>query len=142
MNLRPWLAVSVVLVGSGCHSVRPLWEPEEFLARAKPAVVYVRHRDLPPMAIAHPRLTGDTLRGTHPESNRPIAVAWADVMDVYARRLNSTRTVFAVTGVTLVSGLMLFAFLEDASGRLSDPCEFPTTAYEHDRDLDCGGPVR
>jgi hypothetical protein len=133
------MAAAFLAVTSGCHSVGPLWQPEEFLARAKPDVVYVRYRERPniAMAVANPRLTGDTLHGTQVDNNRPVALVWADVLDVYARRLNSTRTVFAVSGLTLLSAITVYAFAQHANGDIFIPCEVMVTAYEHDRDLEC-----
>lgn len=138
MIARLVLGVGAVLAAAGCHSVRAVWEPEAFLARSKPALVYVRYGDHPAIAVANPRLVGDTLRGTEPDGS-PVAVPWDDVRDVYARRLHGARTMFAVSSVTLLSAITVYAFVQGANGNLVVTCETPaSSAYEHDRDVECG----
>jgi hypothetical protein len=136
MTARIALAALLLATG-GCHTVRPLWEPEEFLARSKPPLVYVVQRDHPvTLALAHPRLTGDTLRGTD-GSGRPVALPWDDVLDVYARRLHGGRTVFVVTSITLVSATAVYAFVQKANGNVYTPCEFLPSSHQHDQDGEC-----
>ncbi len=139
MTARISLAALLLTTG-GCHTVRPLWEPEEFLTRSKPPLVYVVQRDRPvTLAIANPRLTGDTLRGTDARG-QPVAVPWDDVMDVYARRLHGGRTLFVVTGITLVSATAVYAFVQHANGSVYDPCQFVPSAHQYDTDGECLSP--
>lgn len=133
------MVATFLLATLGCYGVRPLWKPEEFLARAKPAMVYVRQRNRPAIPIANPRLTGDTLRGTGLDGS-VVAVAWSDVMDVHARRFDGTRTVLAVSSMTLLSGLMVAFFLQAGNGTFDPPCDLPPIAYEHDLDPECAQP--
>lgn len=139
MRSRFLIVATFLLATLGCYRVRPLWKPEEFLARAKPDVVYVRQRNRPVIPIAYPRLAGDTLRGTGLDGGA-VAVAWSDVMDVQARRFDGTRTVFAVSGMTLLSGFMVSAFLQAGNSRFHPPCDLPAIAYEHDLDPECAQP--
>lgn len=133
------LLAALAVSTAGCHAVRPLWEPEEFLARARPPLIYVVQRDRPlTVAISNPELVGDTLRGTA-ANGAPVAVPWSDVLDVYARRLHGTRTLFAISSLTLVSAISVYALVQRANGAFMVVCvDLPTTAYEHDRDVECG----
>lgn len=139
MRSRFLIVATFLLATPGCYRVRPLWQPEEFLARAKPAMVHVRQRNQAAVSIANPRLTGDTLRGTGLNGGA-VAVAWSDVMDIYARRFDGTRTLFAVSSMTLLSGLVLYAFVQDANGSFGPPCDYPPSAYEHEFDPECARP--
>jgi hypothetical protein len=123
-----------------------VWQPEEFLAHAKPAEVQVRlrnasqMRNVPPIFVANPHLIGDTLRGTGLDGGS-VALAWADVVDVYARQLDSKRTVIGVAGVTLLSGLVVYAFVQDADGAPGpSTCIIPPGSYDHDLDDECSRP--
>lgn len=131
------LLLTLGLATAGCHAVRPLWEPEAFLARSQPDMIWVVQRDrAQTVAVAHPRLSGDTLRGTAPDG-APVALPWADVLDVYARRLHGTRTFFAVSSVTLLSTITLYALLQNAAGTEYLPCVRPTTSHQYDTDGEC-----
>jgi hypothetical protein len=133
-------AAAFVSVSAGCYQVRPVWQPEAYLAHSKPEVVYLRLRNVPPIFVANPHLTGDTLRGTGPDGGS-VAVAWGDVLDVYARQLHSTRTVFAVSGVTILSGLLVYSFAQNADGDAGPSlCELPAGSYDHDLDPECSRP--
>ena len=141
------LAATALLATVGCYRVSPVWAPEEFLAQAKPAEVQVRlrnaslMRNVPPISVANPRLIGDTLRGTGIDGGS-VALAWADVVDVYARQLDSKRTVIGVAGMTLLSGLVVYAFVQDSDGSFDDDvCAIPIGgSYDHDLDPECSRP--
>ena len=146
MRRRLLMVATVLLATVGCYGVRPVWSPEEFIAHAKPAEVHVRLRNVsplrnvPPISVANPRLIDDTLRGTGLDGGS-VAVAWADVVDVYARQLDGTRTVFAVSGVTLLSGLVVYALVQESAGNFDDDvCSIPPGSYDHDLDPDCSRP--
>jgi hypothetical protein len=123
MSLRPVMAV-VLLATAGCTSVRPLWEPEEFLARAKPSLVYVTQRDRVTVAIANPSLVGDTLRGTAPGEGRAVAVPWDQVVDVAAPRIHTGRTALVISGVTVFSALAVYAFVQSSNGNNDWYCDY------------------
>src|SRR5262245_23500529 len=102
MRTRLLLAATVLSATAGCYKVKPVWEPEAFLAHSKPEVVYLLMRDIPPITVANPRLVGDTLLGTRPEGGA-VAVKWADVVDMYASQIDGTATAFSVASVTILS---------------------------------------
>ena len=145
MRTRALVAAAVISATVGCYKVRPVWEPEEFLAHANPEVVYVRTSDprqlhKPPTWVAQPRLTGDTLRGTG-ENGGSVAVAWADVMDVYAKQIDGTRTAAAVIGMSIFTGLIVYSLVQNADGEYPPPCSVPGGSYDHDRDPECSRPI-
>ena len=137
--------MAVISATVGCYKVKPVWEPERFLAHANPDVVYLRMSDprlahKPPTWVAQPRLTGDTLRGTA-ENGGAVAVAWADVVDVYAKQIDGTRTVAAVIGMSILSGLIVYSLVQTADGEYLPPCTYPSGSYDHDRDAECSRPT-
>lgn len=145
MRTRALVAAACISATVGCYKVRPVWEPEAFLAHANPEVVYVRTSNprrahLPPTWVAQPRLTGDTLRGTG-EDGGSVAVAWADVMDVYARQIDGTRTAAAVIGMSIFTGLIVYSLVQNADGEYPPPCSVPGGSYDHDRDAECSRPI-
>jgi hypothetical protein len=138
MKARFVAAAAIMLAPAACKSVRPLWEPEEFLARAKPSLVYVTQRDRVTMAIVNPSLVADTLRGTAFGEDRPVAVPWDQVVDVAARRIHGGRTALMITGVTVVSALTVYAFVQGSSGHSSWYCDYNTPALDGAGAPTCG----
>lgn len=140
MRMRFVMAATALSAAVGCYRVKPVWEPEQFLNHAKPEVVYLRMRDVPPIAMDNPRLIGDTLHGTRPEGGA-VAVAWSNVLDVYAKQIDGTRTAFAVTGMTIVSGLIVYSLVQNSGGDFGPSlCELPAGSYDHDLDPECSRP--
>jgi len=141
--MRFLVAATVLMASAGCYRVKPVWEPEQFLAHAKPDVVYLRMRAVPPVGMLNPRLEGDSLRGSGLESGRPVSVAWADVVDVYAKQIDGTRTAFGVASMTILSGLVIYAFVQSSDGSFeTDDCQIPAGSYDHDLDPECSRPQR
>ncbi len=145
MGTRFLTAATVALATVGCYGVRPVWSPEEYLAQSKPAEVHVLLktvspvRKVTPITVANPRLVGDTLHGTGLDGGS-VAVAWADVVDVYARQLDSKRTAFAVSGTALLSGLIVYALVQESHGSFEADCIIPAGSYDHDLDPECSKP--
>ena len=137
MRTRLLIATTVLSAAAGCYRVKPVWQPEAFLAQTKPEVVYLRMRDIPPITVANPRLIGDTLLGTRLEGGE-VAVKWTDVVDVYASQIDGTATAFSVASVTILSGLVVYALLQGADGSVQQNlCVIPPGSYDHDLDPEC-----
>jgi hypothetical protein len=75
-------------------------------------------------AVAHPRISGDTVHGTTIGGTEPIAVPLRQVQRMATVRLNRTRTAFLVGGITIVGALMTYTVLTHAAGDGSQACDY------------------
>jgi hypothetical protein len=110
----------------GCSSLQPVREPAHFITQTKPAVVYVTHRSRAVLVIAHPRISGDTVHGTWPDQPRPIAVPLSQVQSIEAVRRDGKRTAMLVAGLTILSGVGVYALVQNANGRDDWTCDYNT----------------
>jgi hypothetical protein len=63
MVARPVASLILSLAAVGCATVRPVPNPEQFIATSAPDVVYVTHVNGAVLTITHPRVSGDSLLG-------------------------------------------------------------------------------
>ena len=98
--------------------------PVNFIPDTRPAVVYLWDDNGVPQAVANPHLSGDTVHGTVLGGSRPIAVPLSEVQRVSTVRVNRGRTAFLIGGLTVVSGLITYAVLAQASGDDSGFCDY------------------
>lgn len=124
MVARRVTAAGILAASVACSHVREVFEPARFIAEKKPPVVYITQRSRAVVAIANPRVSGDTVFGTLPGDNSPVAVPFSQVHSVAATRLDAARTALLATGVTLASALAAYAFFGTASGRSNWYCDY------------------
>ena len=114
MVLRRAAALGLVALTVGCASVREVFKPAEFISAKHPQVVYVTQRSRTVVAIANPRISGDTVFGTVAGDTRPVAVSFNDVYSVSASRMDGART--ALLAVGFVAGTALAAYIFTTTG--------------------------
>jgi len=99
-------------------------EPARFITEASPTVVYVTHHSRAVIVIANPRVSGDTVHGTYAGDTRPVAVPLSQVQSVEAIRRDGGRTAVLIGGVTLLAGIAVYAFVQEAKGHNDWTCDW------------------
>lgn len=135
MTLRPAVS-ALLLAATGCASVQPLWQPEQFIAAKSPDVVYVTARDQLVTAVTAPRVSGDTLYGVAQADHRQVAIP-LDQVGVSARRVHAGRTALLVAGITGFTGLAALALLTSGESRDDWVCDYSVDA----REMNGGAPI-
>src|SRR6266568_4037764 len=92
-RLNAWLA-PVLLSAIGCASLQPVRDPAQFIPQHLPARVWVVTTNNATLAVAQPRIDGDTLRGTWEGRSAPLAVPLRDIERVEAVQRDKTRRSF------------------------------------------------
>lgn len=116
--------MALILGTTGCSSLQPVQAPAEFIAAARPPVVFVTHRNRALIVIANPRVAGDTVYGTWFGETRPVALPLSHVQSVAARQRDRKRTVLLVAGLTVLSGTAVYAFVQSANGHNDWHCDY------------------
>ena len=98
--------------------------PVNFIPDTRPAVVYLWDDNGVPQAVANPRLSGDTVHGTVLGGSQPVAVPLSEVQRVSTIRVNRSRTVFLIGGLTVMSALVTYAVIAQVSGDDSGFCDY------------------
>lgn len=139
MTIRPVVTTLVVAVVTGCASVQPLWQPEQFIAAKSPDVVYVTTRNQLVTVVADPRVSGDTLYGVAQSDHRQVAIP-LDQVGVSARRVHAGRTALLVAGITGFTGLAAMALLTSGQTRDDWVCDYSVDAREQNGGAPICGP--
>ena len=121
--MSPRAAVALLaLAALGCQSLQPV--PLRYITETKPAVVYVADGFGVVTTVANPRLSGDTVVGTVPGGNRPVALPLREVQRVSTVRLNRGRTAMLIAGVVAAGAFTAYAVLSDAGERSDFTCDY------------------
>lgn len=137
LNARRVLAVFTLVATTGCMSLRPVWDPGQYIAEHKPDVVYVMKGRQAVLTIANPRVSGDTVLGTLLGESEPVALPLSEIQNIGTVRFNGGRTALLVGGVASLGALAAFAFLSNANGRSTWACDYNEPTEDHERDP-CG----
>jgi hypothetical protein len=138
MTSRRVTTVVLLAATAGCSSVRPVYEPARFISEKNPPVVYVVRQNGAVVAIASPRISGDTVLGVGWESNRAVAVPFSQVYSVAAARFDGTRTAFLIGGVTLASAIAAYAMFGGAHGHNNWYCDYNNSVRGPNGEPLCG----
>ena len=120
-------AVLFALGVAGCQSLQPV--PLHYISETSPAMVYVADGFGVVTTIANPRLSGDTVVGTVPGENKPVALPLREVQRVSTVRLNRGRTALLVGGIAAAGAFMTYAVLSNAGGRSTFSCDYNNPTY-------------
>ena len=115
MVARPVLALIVSLTAVGCATVRPVPDPEQFIAQSAPDVVFVTHMNGATLTITHPRVSGDSLLGDWAGAAQPIGLPLGQVRQITAAQHDRTRTVLLIAGMGVVAGSIVYLITRGAS---------------------------
>ena len=109
----------------------------DFIPQAKPAVVEVRGQYGVRVAVANPRLNGDTLYGTAAGGSADVAVALREIEQIKTKRFSGARTAFLVGGLVAFAGATSFILANVGNSKPQLTCEFenPVDPYEREQ---CG----
>lgn len=122
MNARLLGAGVLLPLLAACQSLQPV--SVRYLTETNPAVVYLSDGNGVVQAVAHPRLSGDTVLGTAVGGHEPVAVPLHEVQRITTVRVNRGRTVMLVGGITAAGGLLAYAVLSRAAGDGSEFCDY------------------
>jgi hypothetical protein len=124
MTVSRAMVAALAVATAACSSVQPIREPVQFIAASSPSLVYVTHRNRSVLAIANPRVSGDTLHGTWAGETRPVALPLSQVQSVEALQRDRKRTAFLVAGLGIFTGVAVYAFLQNDAGREPWECDW------------------
>src|SRR3989442_1238250 len=119
---RNWIAAAGLLTALGCTSVRDV-QPAQFIPQHAPALVWVTTTNSALVAVAQPRIDGDTLRGLWIGSRQPFAIPLNGVQTVHARASSPVRTALLVGSVGLVGGGLVWTLTRRSAGLAGTPCD-------------------
>ncbi len=97
----------LLLAAAACTTLREVPQAQ-FIPQHKPAFVWVTTTDHALVRVTEPRIDGDTLRGTWPGGQGPIAIPLNRIQSVRAKMPARARTVLAVTSLGLVGGYVVW----------------------------------
>ena len=105
--VRKCIAFTLVALGPGCTSVRPVTAPAPFIEAKHPGVVFV-DKDDHTYALLEPKVRGDSIIGLTPKYFKPFGIALPTVTEVRAPQPDATRTALLVGGLAGVAGALLY----------------------------------
>ena len=114
----------LVVLGSACTTVRPI-QPDLFIPRNAPDVVWVTTADNTVVPITAPELAGDTLRGLRRGTSEPVAIPFTSLQTVKARVPDHTKTAFFLVGMGALATATVYAIWVSKAG-------------PHTQGIDCG----
>lgn len=124
MNIRRVTAAGALVATVACSRVREVFEPARFIAENNPPIVYVTQHSRAVVAIANPRVSGDSVFGTMPGQSHPVAVPFSEVHSVAAARVDGARTALLIAGATVASAFVAYVVLGGANGRDNWYCDY------------------
>jgi len=110
-----WLA-PVLLSAIGCASLQPVRNLAQFIPQHLPARVWVVTTNNATLAVAQPRIDGDTLRGTWEGRSAPLAVPLRDVQRVEAVQRDKTKTIVLVATLATLTAAGVYGFTRRGGG--------------------------
>ncbi len=113
--IRNWIAAAGLLTALACTSVRSV-QPAQFIPQHAPALVWVTTTSSALVAVAQPRIDGDTLRGMWAGSQRPVAIPLNGVQSMQAKAPSNVRTAILVGTLGLVAGGTIWSMIQKNSG--------------------------
>lgn len=114
-RLNAWLA-AVLLSAIGCASLQPVRDPAQFIPQHLPARVWVVTTNNATLAVAQPRIDGDTLRGTWEGRSAPLAVPLRDIERVEAVQRDKTKTIVLVATLATLTAAGVYGFTRRGGG--------------------------
>jgi len=114
--------VGALLMVPACTAMREV-QPAQFIPQHEPALVWVTTTSEAVIAVAHPRIDGDTLRGLWTGLRKPLAIPLNGVQTVHARASSPVRTAVLVGAVGLVGGGLVWTLTRRSAGLAGTPCD-------------------
>ena len=121
MMLHRIAVAGLFLIVSACTAVREV-QPAQFIPQHGPALVWVTTTSSALVAVASPRIDGDTLRGMWAGSQRPVAIPLNGVQSMQAKAPSNVRTAILVGTLGLVAGGTIWSMTQKNSGPAGTGC--------------------
>jgi hypothetical protein len=113
------------LIGSvACTTLQPVSDPARYIAEVHPKVLYVTHASGAVVAVAQPRVSGDSLVGTREGLTSPVAVPLTEVERVEAMQRDKKRTTLVVVGLTTVTVMVGTLLAINSLGTEGETCDY------------------
>jgi len=104
----------LLLAAAACTTLREVPQAQ-FIPQHNPAFVWVTTTDHALVRVTEPRIDGDTLRGTWPGGQRPIAIPLDRIQSVRAKTRSRARTILLVTSLGLVGGSVVWLLAQPSA---------------------------
>ena len=111
--------------------------PVDFIAQAKPAVIEVKGQYGVRVAVAHPRVSGDTVYGTQAGGNTDVALPLREIERITTKRFSGARTAMLIGGGAALVGMATFFVLSSGNSKPELNCEFENPMDPAEREK-CG----
>jgi hypothetical protein len=112
--------LAALAASAGCSTLQPVGDPARFISEARPQVVYATHTSGAVVAVARPRVSGDTLLGTREGLSLPVALPLSQVERVEAVQRDKKRTTLMIVGVTAVTATLGILVAQAGAGEACD----------------------
>lgn len=123
MTTAPVTLLGLLLGSAGCTTLQPVSNPARFIPETNPHVVYVTHAGGAVVAVAEPRVSGDSLLGTWQGLSRRVALPMVQIRRVEAIQRDKTRTTALIAGVTALTATLGYLVAQRAGGT-SPHCDY------------------
>lgn len=123
MSIARLAPVALMLSGAGCATLQPVSDPAAFISATNPQVVYATHNSGSVVAVAQPRISGDTLLGVRQGLSRPVALPLSHLRRIQAVQRDRTRTTVTVAGITTITAVVGFLLLQK-TGDQGPSCDY------------------
>jgi hypothetical protein len=120
MKHAHWSLLAALAGSAACSSLQPVGDPARFISEAHPKVLYATHNSGAVVAVAEPRVSGDTLLGTREGLSHPVALPLSQVQRVEALQRDKKRTTLMIVGVTAVTATLGILLAQAGGGESCD----------------------
>ncbi len=104
----------LLLAAAACTTLREVPQAQ-FIPQHNPAFVWVTTTDHALVRVTEPRIDGDTLRGTWPGGQGPVAIPLNRIQSVRAKTPAVGRTILVSATLAFVGGYVVWALAQPNS---------------------------
>jgi hypothetical protein len=115
--------VALVLSSAGCATLQPVRDPAAFISQTNPQVVFATHKNGAVLAVAQPRLRGDTLLGMRQGLSLPVALPLSQVHSIQAIQRDKKRTTVLIAGAAALTATLGYLLVQ-ARGGSGPSCDY------------------
>lgn len=116
MRNPPMPVLAILLVTAGCASLQLVNDPARYILESRPEVVFATHKNGSVLAVAQPRVSGDSLLGTRQGLALPLALPLSHFQRIEAVQRDKKRTTAVIVGVTAVGATLGYLLLQKVGG--------------------------
>jgi len=121
--------VALILSSAGCATLQPVRDPATFISQTNPQVVYATHKNGSVLAVAQPRVSGDSLLGTWQGLARPLGLPLTHVQRIEAVQRDKKRTTLVIAGAAALTATLGYLLVQ-ARGGSGPSCDYSGVTSE------------